>query len=100
MVAVQLRARWGVRAPDLAAQIRRALVPMVGGRRIDILVADVGDPPTAQSPLSRVGEVDPVQEGDELEWTATTAAAAPTAASSSAATIPTAAGTQAPLSLG
>ncbi|MFI7604256.1 hypothetical protein ACIBTV_03945 [Micromonospora sp. NPDC049366] len=44
-VLVQVRARWGARAPELAAQVRAAVAPLVAGRHIDVVVADVGDPP-------------------------------------------------------
>lgn len=45
-VAVQVRARWGVPVSDLSAQIRAALRPLAAGRRIDIVWADVADPPS------------------------------------------------------
>lgn len=48
-VVVQVRARWGVPVPELVAQLRGAITPVVNGRRIDIIVADVGDPPAARA---------------------------------------------------
>jgi hypothetical protein len=44
VVAVQVRARWGVDVFEIAGQVRRALAPLVAGRRIDVVVADVGLP--------------------------------------------------------
>jgi hypothetical protein len=41
IVVVQVRARWGVPAADLAAQIRGAIAPLAAGRRIEIVLADV-----------------------------------------------------------
>lgn len=46
-VAVQVRARWGVPVSELSTQIRAALAPVAAGRRIDIVWADVADPPAA-----------------------------------------------------
>jgi hypothetical protein len=45
-VVVQVRTRWGVPAVELAAQIRATVAPLAAGRRIDIVIADVGDPPS------------------------------------------------------
>ncbi|MGI9004656.1 MAG: hypothetical protein ACR2FU_00375 [Streptosporangiaceae bacterium] len=45
-VTVQVRSRWGIPAPDLAAQIRAALAP-VTGRPVDMVIADIDDPDTA-----------------------------------------------------
>ncbi|WP_375490174.1 Asp23/Gls24 family envelope stress response protein [uncultured Jatrophihabitans sp.] len=44
-VDVQVQAQWGVPVPELAAQVRAAAGPLAAGRRIDIVVADVADPP-------------------------------------------------------
>lgn len=44
-VTVQVRARWGVPAPDLAALITVALAPLTGHRPVDVVIADVDDPP-------------------------------------------------------
>jgi hypothetical protein len=50
-VVVSVRSRWGVPAADLARQVRAALAPLAGGRRVDIIVADVTDPaPAAAEP--------------------------------------------------
>jgi len=44
-VAVQVRSRWGVPAPDLAARITAVLAPLTGPRRVDVVIADIDDPP-------------------------------------------------------
>jgi hypothetical protein len=45
VVAVQVRARWGYCVPEIAAQIRVATAPLTPDRRVDVIVADLGDPP-------------------------------------------------------
>lgn len=95
-VVVQVRARWGVPAPELAAQVRDAIGPVVNGRRIDIIVADVGDPPPALPPRPEFGTTDPLLERDQIGWTTMAATTAPSAASSSSGTIPTVAATPPP----
>lgn len=47
-VTVQVRTRWNVPMPEIAAQIRARVAPLVGGRRIDVVVADLTDPPSEQ----------------------------------------------------
>jgi hypothetical protein len=49
VVAVQVRTRWGAPVSDLSAQIRATLRPLALGRRIDIVWADVADPPPPSS---------------------------------------------------
>jgi len=44
-VEVQVRARWGVRAADLASLITVALAPLAGHRPVDVVIADIDDPP-------------------------------------------------------
>lgn len=44
-LTVQVRSRWDVPVADLSAQIRAALVGVVGDRRISIVIADIDDPP-------------------------------------------------------
>jgi hypothetical protein len=44
-VAVQVRARWGYGVPEIAAQIQTATAPLTPGHRVDVIVADLGDPP-------------------------------------------------------
>lgn len=44
-VTVQVRSRWGVPAPDLAALIAAVLAPLTGHRPVDVVIADIDDPP-------------------------------------------------------
>jgi|SRR5689334_4015375 hypothetical protein len=57
-VAVQVRSRWGIPAADLAARITDVLAPLTGHRPVDVVIADIDDPPAtlpfrmpAESPL-------------------------------------------------
>ena len=43
-VRVQVRSRWGVEAPRLAALITTVLAPLTG-RPVDVVIADIDDPP-------------------------------------------------------
>lgn len=49
VVRVQVRSRWGVPAGDLLSQITTMLTPVVHGRHVEVVVADVDDPSTLQS---------------------------------------------------
>ena len=53
-VRVQIRSRWGVPATDLAALITVVLAPLTGSRPVDVLIADIDDPPPASSASVRV----------------------------------------------
>ena len=44
-VTVQVRSRWGIPAPDLAALITVVLAPLTGHRPVDVVIADIDDPP-------------------------------------------------------
>jgi hypothetical protein len=46
-VRVQIRSRWGIPAPELGALITRVLRPLAGPRPVDVVIADVEDPPGA-----------------------------------------------------
>jgi hypothetical protein len=71
-VVVQVRARWGASVSDLATQICTALDPLVPGRRIDILWADVADPPPpAPAPVTTYAATP--APGTEVLWTSTNA---------------------------
>ena len=48
-VRVQVRSRWGVPAPELAALIAAVLAPLTGPRPVDVVIADIDDPPAAPS---------------------------------------------------
>jgi hypothetical protein len=44
-VRVQVRSAWGTEAPLLAAAITAALAPLTGIRPVDVVIADIDDPP-------------------------------------------------------
>jgi hypothetical protein len=46
-VTVQVRAAWGVPAPELAALITTVVSPLAGHRLVDVVIADIDDPPRA-----------------------------------------------------
>jgi hypothetical protein len=48
-VTVQVRSRWGVPAPDLAALIAAVVAPLTGHRPVDVVIADIDDPPGTPS---------------------------------------------------
>jgi hypothetical protein len=49
-VLVQVRSRWGVPAPQLAALIATVLVPLTGRWPVDVVIADIDDPPVVPPP--------------------------------------------------
>jgi hypothetical protein len=52
-IEVQVRSQWGVPAVDLAALITVILVPLTGHRPVDVVIADIDDPPgTPSFPLT------------------------------------------------
>ena len=57
-VLVQVRSRWGVPAADLLAQITAAVAPAAAGRRVDVVIGDIDDPPGDEPPSA--GPVLPV----------------------------------------
>ena len=65
-VTIQIRGRWGVPVPQLVAQVRAAVATMVGGRPVDVVIADVTDAPGG------VGTNSPTDAGREAtRWTQT-----------------------------
>jgi hypothetical protein len=44
-VKVQIRSRWGAPVPELAALITTVLMPLTGSRPVDVVIADIDDPP-------------------------------------------------------
>ncbi|MGO9784096.1 MAG: hypothetical protein ACLPQY_30715 [Streptosporangiaceae bacterium] len=46
-VTVQIRARWAVPVPELAARITRVLAPLIRDRPVDVVISDIDDPPAA-----------------------------------------------------
>jgi hypothetical protein len=57
-VTVQVRSRWGIPAADLAALITAMLAPLAGHRPVDVVIADIDDPPPAL-PLDVPGGAEP-----------------------------------------
>ena len=49
-VTVQVRSRWGAPVGEVAAQIRAAAEPLIGRRTLDVVVADIDDPPPDAAP--------------------------------------------------
>ena len=49
-MTVQVRSRWAVPAPELAALITAMLAPLTGNRPVDVVIADIDDPPGAPAP--------------------------------------------------
>jgi hypothetical protein len=98
-VLVQVRGRWGVPAVEVATRIRRILAALVAGRRVDVVLADLGDPPVALRAADAAIETvdaaietpaDPAGPG-AVEKDAWTSSGQASAVSSSARTTPTAA---------
>jgi hypothetical protein len=50
-VTVQIRSRWAVPAPGLAALITAVLAPLTGRRPVDVVIADIDDPPGPTSTI-------------------------------------------------
>ncbi|MEU3454855.1 hypothetical protein ABZ671_14815 [Micromonospora sp. NPDC006766] len=46
-VVIQVRARWGMTARALADEVRAVVAPLVAGRRVDVVIADLEEPPPA-----------------------------------------------------
>ncbi len=51
-VRVQVRSRWGVEAPLLAVLITTVVAPLTGPRPVDVVIADIDDPPSGPPPGS------------------------------------------------
>lgn len=54
-VMIQVRSRWGIPAPELAALITTAAAAFTGHRRIDVVIADIDDPPGAPDSAPAAG---------------------------------------------
>jgi hypothetical protein len=48
-VTVQVRSRWGIPAPELAALIAAVLAPLTGHHPVDVVIAAIDDPAGAAS---------------------------------------------------
>ena len=57
-VTVQIRSRWAVPAPGLAALITAVLAPLTGRRPVDVVIADIDDPPGPPEHKPTVGRPD------------------------------------------
>jgi len=57
-VTVQIRSRWAVPAPDLAALVTAVLAPLTGRRPVDVVIADIDDPPGTPEHKTAVGRPD------------------------------------------
>jgi hypothetical protein len=57
-VRVQIRSRWAVPAPDLAALVTAVLAPLTGRRPVDVVIADIDDPPGMPEHRTTVGRPD------------------------------------------
>lgn len=52
-LTIQVRARWGVPAADVFDQINAVLAPLHVGRPINVVVADIDDPPSLDGSVPR-----------------------------------------------
>jgi hypothetical protein len=78
-VVISVRGRWGVPARELAGQVRAAVTRLVGGRRVDLVVADLTE---------ASGQVPAREQREEVSsWTTSSPGGVP-GASSSAPTTP------------
>ncbi|HET9894358.1 MAG TPA: hypothetical protein VFQ44_05445 [Streptosporangiaceae bacterium] len=84
-VVISLRGRWGVPAAVIARQVRAAVAGLVPARRVDLVLAEVGDP---QPRPGRAAVPPDGTRGEEVSPWMTSSAAAP-GASSSAPVTPT-----------
>lgn len=68
-VAICVVVRYGRPLPEIAAQVRRAVVPLVPGRMVDVVIADITSPdeqPGAGANAGRTaGEVEATRDGEE-----------------------------------
>ena len=49
-VLIWVRARWGLQVADLLSQITAAVTPVTRGRRVQVVVGDIDDPPARVLP--------------------------------------------------
>ena len=60
-VEVQVRARWGRPLPLIAAEVQAAVAPLAGGRRVDVLIADIAGVPTIAGAEEQAVAVQPAE---------------------------------------
>ncbi|BCJ76890.1 hypothetical protein CS0771_64340 [Catellatospora sp. IY07-71] len=46
-VELQVRADWGIPVYEIGAAVQAAVAPLVGGRAVHVIVAELSDPPAA-----------------------------------------------------
>jgi hypothetical protein len=86
-VVISVRGRWGIPVSEMARQVRTAVMPLIAGRRVDLVVADLTSAP---------GEAPAGGQHEEVgAWTTSSPGGVP-GASSSAPITPTAAATPTP----
>lgn len=68
-LTVQIRTAWGVPLPAVVAEVRTAVTGLVGGRTVDITIADVADPPGSAADGAGPGPTGP---REEAAWTSAT----------------------------
>jgi hypothetical protein len=66
-VKVQIRTRWAVPVPELAALIRTILMPVTGHRPVDVVIADIDDPPTP-SDFTHLPESSAAPASPQARW--------------------------------
>lgn len=71
-VVISVRGRWGVPVGELAGQVRAAVTPLAGGRRVDLVVADLAE---------AIAHV-PAQREEVSSWTTSSPGGGPGASSS------------------
>jgi len=116
-VVVQVSVLWGRDVAALGALIRTALRPLAGGRRVDVVIATIGDPPRDHAVEPRRSSVpgqaqpasgadptpngaDPDEDDEETRWETQTPGSVQREGASSVPIIPTAAATPAASSPG
>ena len=57
-VTVQIRSRWAVTAPELAARITEVVAPLTARRPVDVMIADIDDPPGTPEHKTATGRPD------------------------------------------
>jgi len=57
-VTVQIRSQWAVTAPELAARITEVVAPLAGRRPVDVMIADIDDPPGTPEHKTATGRPD------------------------------------------
>jgi hypothetical protein len=91
-VTIQMRSRWGHDIAHVAHEVQLAVAPHAGRRRVDVVIAELGDPTDARSTATVP------QPLEEERWTNSTPGSAQRVGHSLAPIIPIAVATPTPLS--